>query len=168
MKTPGYFISSSAEKKFFVSPFFTVEGEYFFYLSDIAENLDIRINYMREKKIFFTAHLEGRGAPLTSGSLSRTIVSMPLRALLSLPLIHLQAMKLFFLKKLNIIGRPHARGPYVLRETRERAIDRFFINKFMTVMSAIDKGRLKIHMPDGRSVHFRERRRRPIRGDERP
>nr|HPM43399.1 DUF1365 domain-containing protein [Candidatus Omnitrophota bacterium] len=30
-----YFASSRAEKKFFVSPFFTVEGEYFFYLSDI-------------------------------------------------------------------------------------------------------------------------------------
>ncbi|HPM42803.1 MAG TPA: DUF1365 family protein, partial [Candidatus Omnitrophota bacterium] len=124
------------------------------YLSDITENLDIRINYMREKKIFFTAHLEGRGTPLSSNTLLKTILSMPLRALLSLPLIHIQAMRLFFLKKLKIIGRPHARGPYVLLETRERAVDSFFIKKFMAVMSAIDRGRLEIHMPDGRIFTF--------------
>lgn len=95
-------------KEFFVSPFFKVDGEYSIFLRDKSEKLDISITLKRAGERHFNALLSVTGKPFSKLEFIKTIAKYPLLLWLTMSRIHFQALKLKFLKGLDLLRKPKA------------------------------------------------------------
>jgi cyclopropane-fatty-acyl-phospholipid synthase len=102
-------------KGFFVSPFFNMEGTYEVALESEGETLHIRVDLHHEGEKAFKASLSGVGRPVSRGQLLKTLIKFPLTLLLTMPRIHLQAMKLYFKSRANVYIRPEPSSAYTIR-----------------------------------------------------
>jgi cyclopropane-fatty-acyl-phospholipid synthase len=79
-------------KAFFVSPFFDLRGEYVFRFARQGMAVRIGVELWRGGRLALSACLSGQGAPLTRGSILRTLARYPLSAALTMPRIVWQAL----------------------------------------------------------------------------
>lgn len=94
------------EKVFHVSPFFTRNGYYKFKFQQQGVILKIYIDYYNEEdQLLLQTSLCGKMIPLNYKNLLRTIARYPHITLLTIMLIHYQAIKLV-LKKIKYINKP--------------------------------------------------------------
>ncbi|AZZ36033.1 DUF1365 domain-containing protein [Bdellovibrio sp. qaytius] len=95
-----------AEKRFHVSPFFNVEGEYRFRFSPRDESLYVDINfYNNDGSLKLKTWVEGRLTPLEEASFVKLLLNYGWMTPLVVFRIHYQALKLFF-KKVKFFSKP--------------------------------------------------------------
>ena len=94
-----------ADKAFYVSPFYGVEGGYRFRLSPPAKTFDLVICKQVAGETDFVATLNAERRPLTDGALMRLFFAMPLMTLGVVAAIHWQALRLWF-KGASFHSRP--------------------------------------------------------------
>lgn len=110
-------------KGFFVSPFFNMEGTYEVALESEGERPSIRVDLHRDGTKVFAASLRGTAKPMVRAQLAKTLVKFPFSLLLTMPRIHLQAMKLYFKARANVYTRPEPSSAYTIR-SRQNIIHR--------------------------------------------
>jgi hypothetical protein len=94
-----------AEKVFFVSPFYGVEGGYRFRLSPPTDSFDLVICKHQAGKTDFVATLNAERRDLTDAALMRLFFGMPLMTLGVVVAIHWEALRLWF-KGAHFYHRP--------------------------------------------------------------
>lgn len=146
----GYAVAYRAEKRFHVSPFFPREGEYEFFFSPIADTLDICINYYRDGSLQLATRLRGTCYPLTRRTFLTTVASRPVQAVMTLPRILYQAAILFGKKRLPVYHKPPPADPRTMVKPPRGMLPRLYMRAVLGVLSAIKKGELAFHLPDGR------------------
>jgi hypothetical protein len=95
-----------ADKAFFVSPFYGVEGGYRFRLSPPSDSFDLVICKHTAGETDFVATLNAERRPLTDAALMRLFFAMPLMTLGVVAAIHWEALRLWIKG-----ARLHARPP---------------------------------------------------------
>ena len=103
-------------KEFFVSPFNDLKGDYEFNFSPRSENIDIRIDILRDNRKVFLSRLWGQGIPLNSSNLIRTLIKYPISALLAMPRITWQAFLLKDWKHLKPYLKPKATSNMTIKK----------------------------------------------------
>lgn len=107
-------VSYSGAKRFFVSPFNTVDGEYSYSFGVDADSVDVRINLRLHGEQPLITRLWGCCTPLTVGALLATLLRFPLGAILTMPRILWQAQLLRFKKRLPMYDPPPPSSPDTL------------------------------------------------------
>lgn len=110
-------------KEFFVSPFYDVRGEYSARLERVGESLSVRVDLQRDGQLEFSATLRGEALDATPGRVRATIWKYPITSLLTMPRIHLQALKIYFGAKATPQLRPCPISRYTIR-SRQNIIHR--------------------------------------------
>jgi len=110
-----YPVTASHEKLMHVSPFNNMEGHYDFSFSAPGEDLAITITLIRGEKVILETSLCGRGQPLTTASLWKTVLSSPLTTAKTMPRILWQAAILYFRKNLKVYQRPVPVHPMTIK-----------------------------------------------------
>ena len=103
------------KKDFFVSPFNDLRGHYEFMMSPLGDELDIRINLVRNEQLLLGSRIHGRAQPLSGANLLWTLVSHPGTAALALPRIAWQALRLRFEKGLRPLLKPNPQSAMTIR-----------------------------------------------------
>lgn len=95
-----------AEKRFHVSPFFDIEGEYRFRFMPKADSLYVDINfYNSDGSLKLKTWVQGRLKPLSEVSIMALLLKYGWMTPLVVFRIHYQAVKLFF-KKVKFFSKP--------------------------------------------------------------
>lgn len=110
-------------KEFFVSPFYDVQGEYSVRLERAGESLSVQVELHRDGKLEFSAILRGDALDATPQRVRATIWKYPITSLLTMPRIHLQAVKIYFGAKATPEPRPCPLSRYTIR-SRQNIIHR--------------------------------------------
>ena len=98
-------------KEFYVSPFFRVDGEYQVRLRKAGNEFSISIRLYEESRCVFSASMVGVGQELNTKNLNRTLCRLPFFALTIMTRIHLQAIKLYFVRGLGMFAKPSPSHP---------------------------------------------------------
>jgi DUF1365 family protein len=91
----GRVVSQRVPKRFHVSPFQAMAGEYRFRITAPAERLAAHIDLVVDGERIFDATLSSRRVPLTGGSLLRAVVRHGHLSALTIGRIHWQALRLW-------------------------------------------------------------------------
>ena len=131
-----------------------MKGEYDFYLSDLREQMDIRVDLYKNGKPSLLSKMTGRPAELNSGNLLKTLLRFPLSAALTVPRISWQAAKLHFLKKLPVYEKPNPTSPMTFKIAPPTFFERICMNLVFKFLSSIQKGCIFMVLPDGNGKIF--------------
>lgn len=142
------------EKVFHVSPFNKVDGDYFFYMSDINETLDIRIELRKNDLKVFDAQLYGRAVPFTFLNHAKLILKYPIVPHLSIPRIYVEAGKLYFQKKLEFNAKPVPLNPSTIRSLPATSLQNICMKFIRKLFAQITIGFLNVSLPDGEKILF--------------
>ena len=153
----GSFASATGAKEFHVSPFNDMKGDYRFYFSDSPDRLDIRVNMVKDGKTVFTSQLCGDGVLLNSKNLLKTIGAYPITALLTVPRITAQAIKLSFGKKLPVYTKPIASSPMTIQTVPPSWYQKLCVSLGFRFLSSMKHGCLTLSFPDGTEHVFGDR-----------
>jgi cyclopropane-fatty-acyl-phospholipid synthase len=143
-----------ATKVFHVSPFFDRQGQYEFWISDLKERFDIRINLFREGRLSLSSHLWGESHPLTSRSLALALVRFPLSTFQTMPRILAQAARLHYARKLQVFPRPEPASPLTVSMGGLSLKDRIARRILHRRLSLLAKGKLTFIEPNGSRIVF--------------
>ena len=95
----------SYPKKFYVSPFTNVEGDYTFNVQEPSDRLNLGISLRVGGEAIMQAWFNGQKRPLTDAALLKSFFSLPLLPLKVVGGIHWEALKLW-VKGLRLVARP--------------------------------------------------------------
>ncbi|SHF95335.1 cyclopropane-fatty-acyl-phospholipid synthase [Desulfacinum infernum DSM 9756] len=137
------------DKAFHVSPFHDMEGRYEFLVRDIRKGLDIRIRLLKEGRVVFEAHLEGRPVPLTSANLLKDLARRPAVAHKTMPRILREAYHLYRDHKLPVYAKPAARDAWTLIKNPPSPLDRRLQSWLFHLFNHIQVGFLTVRLPHG-------------------
>ena len=143
----------TATKRFHVSPFNDMNGEYAFRFADPRSGLDLAVDLVREGEPILQTRLwaEEPGRPPDDRSLARFLLH-PQRAL-TFPRIIKQAVRLYYGKKLPVHTRPMPSSPLTLRgadTARPDLVSRLARKALTRLLQRIRTGHLTLIQPDGR------------------
>lgn len=141
-------------KQFHVSPFFKVQGEYQFQLTEPDSDLDNQINYSLAGELVLVARLQGKSQPLTTSNLLGTILKFPLSACLTMPRILWQAAKLYWQRRLPVYEKPVPNNTMTVRAVPPNLLDRLGMILCFKFLARLPQGELVVTIPDGSSYHF--------------
>ena len=96
-----------AEKRFYVSPFLTVDGGYRMSFPAPGDRLAVRIELIQDGRRVFAASLTGRRRPLNDATLLRMLARHPLFTLKVSALIRVQGMRLWLRRAGHVQHEPH-------------------------------------------------------------
>jgi DUF1365 family protein len=96
---------AEADKDFYVSPFFEVEGRYLMRFSPPGPRLQITMALRRDGATPFTARVRGTARPATVRTVLTATLRYPLMSLRVSGLVRLQGVKLW-LRRLPVVPRP--------------------------------------------------------------
>ncbi len=144
---PGFEARYTVPKDFHVSPFNDMSGDYDFHFSAIDQDLDIRVNILKEGREVFHSRMWGTAMPMSSKNLLGTLFRYPLAASLSLPRIFWQAGKLY-LKGLKVFTKPHPQSDLTIRVARPTLWQKACLHLFTRWPSQLQKGCLTLVLPD--------------------
>lgn len=105
-------------KKFYVSPFLSVDGEYQIRLRQAGNEFFITISLFEEEVCVFSASMMGKGEELNTKNLNRTLLRLPFFALTIMTKIHWQAIKLYFVRGLKMFEKPEPSHPSTVPATQ--------------------------------------------------
>ncbi|MDW3095454.1 MAG: DUF1365 domain-containing protein [Gammaproteobacteria bacterium] len=99
------FTTPDHHKDFHVSPFMTMDINYRWHIQIPNENLNVRIESIKDKSKLFDASINLKRLELNSSNLTKTLLNFPLMTLKVVSAIHLQAFKLW-LKGIDYVPHP--------------------------------------------------------------
>ncbi|MBU1534927.1 DUF1365 family protein, partial [Myxococcota bacterium] len=139
----------TAQKMMHVSPFNNMKGDYTFRMADLRERCNISITLERDGERVLVATLHGDLLPWSRGKLAATLAKAPFTLLLSLPRIHVEAVKLWVAKRLTFFSRPAPDKEHFIRVRHETALEGFFRRRLLAVLKELPEGSVVIDLPDG-------------------
>ncbi|WP_045211348.1 DUF1365 family protein [Desulfonatronovibrio magnus] len=156
---PGHFPAKfKTDKNFHVSPFFDLKGEYLFNFEDIRERLDLSVTLMKNNRPALRARLAQSypAKPLTDAGIMLACLSRPLSPRLTWPRILRQAMKLYFVHKLQIYTRPEPHSNHTIRTMHDIPSfkNRVAMNMVLRNLKKMKKGTLSLLLPDRSVLKF--------------
>ncbi len=98
-------IRHSCDKRFYVSPFMAVSGQYHFRLQPPEQTISVEINHTDATGSLLYASFKGHLKPLKDSTFLKALVSNPLLTLKVISGIHWEALKLW-LKGISLVDRP--------------------------------------------------------------
>ena len=140
-------------KEFHVSPFNDLRGTYEFNLSALGEDMDVRVNLVRDGAHVIDTGIRGTAQPLTSETLRRALWRHPFTAALNIPRIVWQASKLYFRKKLPVHQKPPPSSRMTF-ESDPTFRERLAVRAIFSFFSLLRRGVLTVVMPDGTRRRF--------------
>ena len=102
---PGERGLAQADKRFWVSPFLTVDGSYRMRFAEPGERLSIQMELVQDGRRVFQASLTGLRRPLTAGQLVRAAARYPLMTARVTALIHAHGIRLW-MRRVPRVRRP--------------------------------------------------------------
>lgn len=99
-------VHQSCEKKFYVSPFNSVDGRYSFHVTPLDDELTVGIALHTDEGPLLKAFFRGERTDLTDTTLARALASNGWLSVKVIAAIHFEALKLW-LKGLRLRPRPH-------------------------------------------------------------
>jgi cyclopropane-fatty-acyl-phospholipid synthase len=150
-------------KQFHVSPFFSREGNYEFFLTEPHRQLDNKIHYHRDEQLALIARLHGQAEPLTGRNLLRTLIKHPLTASLTMPRILWQAAKLYRQRRLPVNTKPVPNHDMTIRPVPPTLLDRLGRVVAHKHFSQLQQGALQIKLPDGGFLEYGDQSSAPQR-----
>ena len=105
-------------KRFYVSPFFDISGEYEVRLKSHDDHFAIAVSLREEGAVSFVANLVGTGRPLSSTRLLGALVRAPLFAATIMLRIHWQALRLYLCKRIALRVKPTLLDPATIPPSR--------------------------------------------------
>lgn len=105
----------SFSKKFFVSPFYDVSGDYEVLIKRAGTDLDIEVNLFKDGQLEFSSRLWGTGEEISRKRLLLTFLKYPITALMTSPRIHGEAVKLIKKVRVMIFRKPVPHDPMTVR-----------------------------------------------------
>lgn len=169
-------VSYRTPKRFYVSPFNRVEGDYLFRFSRLDGRaareadvplgpelcrLDVSIDIEREGRTVFRSAIRGAAAPVDRHTWVGTILRYPLSAALNMPRIMWQAARLRFQRQLPVHPKPIPSHPMTLRRNAPSLFEHAATRAALAAFARIQRGSLTIRFPDGRVRSFGD----PSRGE---
>lgn len=163
-------------KRFYVSPFNAVEGDYVFRFarldggcareSDVpmaaeSRRLDVRIDIASQGRTTFRSAITGDVVPVSRHALTGTILRYPLASALTMPRIMWQAARLRFQRQLDVQPKPTPTDPMTLRRIPPTLIEHACMRIAVGLFGRFRKGSLTVRLPDGRVRVFGD----PSRGE---
>jgi cyclopropane-fatty-acyl-phospholipid synthase len=109
-------ININHDKEFHVSPFNDLKGHYEFRFEEPKGAFLIGITLVREEGIIMQAVLYAEAFPLTSAAIIKTILKYPITSFVTIPRIFIQALKLFFIKRLKFNDRPEPPSKMTIKQ----------------------------------------------------
>jgi hypothetical protein len=88
-------VRQARRKEFHVSPFVGMEAEYRFRLGEPTERLEVGIRELQGDRLMLVAAQVAERQPLTTASLARVLIAVPLQTLKVVAMIHWQALKIW-------------------------------------------------------------------------
>ena len=147
-------------KKFHVSPFMDLTGEYHFSFEDIRKQLDVTVGLFHGDQKFFEANLtEEHRVPLSDKALLNTALTRPFTAHITLPRILWEARKIHFGKGIRYYPKQAPISTMTIRHnTRPKLKDRLAQKLVLNFLKRMQHGQLILTMPDGTTENFGEQR----------
>ncbi len=143
-------------KDFHVSPFYDRKGDYVFYVQRDADQIDIRVNLLKEGKTTFTSGVRGSIGSSTTPSPLRAIYWGLRYGWLTLPRIAWQAAILHYRKGLPVFSKPIPTSPATIGKRKPSYFERFSQTLMVRYLSRIRRGRLVIELPSNEKLFFGE------------
>lgn len=102
-------------KNFYVSPFFSDQGEYHIFFRECANAIEIQVHILSDNKAVFSSSLRGLGTVADSSHLALSMLRFPLTVWLTISRIHLQALILYFKRKVKLVQKPQLKSKSFVR-----------------------------------------------------
>ena len=144
----------SAKKIFHVSPFFTVDGNYKFKLSNLGKNATFEIDYYKENDRLLYAILSGKQRMFTSFNLLKTLVQFPFSILLTFPRIVFEAIRLFFIKKLTWYHKPMSAADDTFSKQKPTWLQALYLSVLQKRLNKLDEHSLVLELPNKEKVEY--------------
>jgi len=150
----GYFVNFLVDKKFHVSPFNDMSGQYDFSFNYPEERLKVGIDIIRSGKTSFCSGVEGELKPLSRWSLCRLLCSYPVQIWLAMPRILWQAAKLYYLRRLKVYDRPNPISEYTFVHRAPKWQERLAMRGVFLMLEKIQSGSVVVSLPSGEEFEF--------------
>lgn len=144
----------TAEKRFHVSPFNTVDGSYQFVFGDIRKRLDITITLERGGRPVLDARLQGEPRALSAWAHAKSILTHPVLPHLTIPRIYKEAFTLKFKKNLFYYQKPVPADPMTLRRRPPTRLQKGCMSLVVDFLRRTDRGAIRVTFPDGSRHRF--------------
>ncbi len=120
-------------KRFFVSPFFDVSGEYEIVVHSLTPEISLSVNLFEESTQIFSTHLRCIPRPFTEKTLLLTLIKFPFSALLTMGRIYRQALALGWTHKVRAYKKPAPSSSDTIRSSQNlvHRLRLFFLSRFM-------------------------------------
>ncbi|MCB0324051.1 MAG: DUF1365 family protein [Bdellovibrionales bacterium] len=141
-------------KEFHVSPFNDMTGEYRFAFAVSRDELDVRVNIVKDGEAVFFSRMTGSRQPFTSKMLMKTLARYPLTAHLAFPRIVRQAVTLRYEKGLRVYTKPIAASEMTIRRASPSYLQRTAKDIGFSFLRGIRRGELTVVFPDGEEHTF--------------
>ncbi|MDC0036966.1 DUF1365 family protein [bacterium] len=142
-------LKAKTKKEFYVSPFFAVDGDYFFKLSAYDKNMSLSIDYKKDDVLQLTATLSGNRLMMHSLQLLKTIIAMPFSGVATFLRILFEAFRLKFLLKLSLVKKGHAMNTDTFKTSSPTFFQRFGKSVFISQLEVLEHGCLEVQFPSG-------------------
>ena len=144
----------TAQKRFHVSPFNNMKDTCTFTFADIRREQDIQIDLHRDGEHVLRAHLRGDGRPLTVLNHLKTLLRHPVRPHLTMNRIYREALKLFWVHKLDFYSKPVPQSAMSIRRPAPNSFQRYCTRRVLEHLAGAKHGRLQLTMPDSETYDF--------------
>jgi cyclopropane-fatty-acyl-phospholipid synthase len=150
----GWFAEYEAQKVFHVSPFNKIEGTYHFYFSAPEDQINIKIELIRENQKIMAATFSGHSIPMTRSNHLKTLVKYPAAPHLSVPRIYAHAFRLFFKKRMPFHDKPVPRSTMTLTRQTPSLVEKICKQLLLSALKRIKTGCLQMELPDKRVLRL--------------
>ncbi|MEK9726698.1 MAG: DUF1365 family protein [Candidatus Margulisiibacteriota bacterium] len=142
------------KKELHVSPFYKTEGKYCFLFSKNICNINVTINYFKEDKKMFNAHLKLTSTDLNSFSFLKMSHQLISTALKTFPRILFQASILKFKHRLPIFRKSKLNSSFSFSRKPPSFLSKVFMSAVFNTFNMIQNGKLTVNLPDGQKKVF--------------
>lgn len=127
-------------KKFHVSPFNKIEGDYRFVFQNPDDKYQIHVDIENEGKLVFLSGIEIEPKSLATQQLLKIALFYPVTLLGTTFRIGVQAFKLYFFKKLEIFDKPNPSSPYTQSWCKPVLLQRILTGEYIEKLQKVTKG----------------------------
>ncbi|WP_300464053.1 DUF1365 family protein [Desulfobacula sp.] len=150
--SPDWLASYQATKAFHVSPFNKIEGHYRFYFSAPENQINIRIELVRDRTKVMEAVLRAQAIPFTGRNHLKTLAKHPFAPHLSVPRIYYHTFRLFFQKRLKFNDKPLPRSPITMPRQTPNLLESISKRLILSVLKKMNTGSLDLQLPNKKTM----------------